>query len=42
VAAALPDAHIALLEGQQHVVDVLAPEMFAEQLLAFLGDGDDR
>ena len=38
VAAALPDARIAILHGQQHVADVLAPEIFAERLLAFLRD----
>jgi pimeloyl-ACP methyl ester carboxylesterase len=36
VAAALPDARIVVMEGQEHVADVLAPEVFAEQLLAFL------
>jgi pimeloyl-ACP methyl ester carboxylesterase len=36
VAAALPDARIAALEGQQHLADVLAPELFAERVLAFL------
>jgi pimeloyl-ACP methyl ester carboxylesterase len=36
VAAALPDARIAYLEGQQHVADVLAPELFAERVLEFL------
>jgi pimeloyl-ACP methyl ester carboxylesterase len=36
VAAALPDARIALLEGQQHIADVLAPELFAERVLDFL------
>ena len=35
VAAALPDARIAVLEGQ-HIADVLAPEPFAERVLAFL------
>lgn len=39
VAAALPDARLAVLEGQQHLADVLAPEVFAEHLLAFLRDG---
>jgi pimeloyl-ACP methyl ester carboxylesterase len=38
VAAALPDARIVVLEGQEHVADVLVPELFAEQLLGFLGD----
>jgi pimeloyl-ACP methyl ester carboxylesterase len=36
VAAALPDARIAVLEGQQHIADVLAPEPFAERVLEFL------
>jgi pimeloyl-ACP methyl ester carboxylesterase len=36
VAAALPDARIAVLEGQQHIADVLAPELFAEPVLEFL------
>jgi pimeloyl-ACP methyl ester carboxylesterase len=36
VAAALPNARISYLEGQQHIADVLAPELFAERLLEFL------
>ena len=36
VAAALPDVRVVVLEGQQHVADVLAPEAFAEPVLAFL------
>ncbi|HMQ33264.1 MAG TPA: alpha/beta hydrolase [Chloroflexaceae bacterium] len=36
VAAALPDARVAVLEGQGHVADVVAPELVAAQLLAFL------
>jgi pimeloyl-ACP methyl ester carboxylesterase len=36
VAAALPDARIAYLEGQQHIADVLAPGLFAEPVLEFL------
>ena len=36
VAAALPNARIAYLEGQQHIADVLAPELFAERVLEFL------
>ena len=36
VAAALPDARIVTLEGQQHIADVLAPELFAERVLEFL------
>jgi pimeloyl-ACP methyl ester carboxylesterase len=38
VAAALPDARIVVLEGQEHVADVLVPEVFAEHLMAFLRD----
>jgi pimeloyl-ACP methyl ester carboxylesterase len=38
VAAALPDARIVVLEGQEHIADVLVPEVFAEQVLAFLRD----
>ncbi|CAN5820627.1 hypothetical protein BH23ACT5_BH23ACT5_16440 [soil metagenome] len=38
VAAALPDARIAILEGQGHVADLLAPELVAEPLLAFLNE----
>jgi pimeloyl-ACP methyl ester carboxylesterase len=36
VAAALPDARVAYLERQQHIADVLAPELFAERVLEFL------
>ncbi|MBD0328621.1 MAG: hypothetical protein ICV64_00735 [Thermoleophilia bacterium] len=36
VAAALPDARIAVLDGQHHVADVLAPEIFVEPVLRFL------
>lgn len=36
VAGALPDARIVVLEGQQHLADVLAPEVFAEHVLGFL------
>jgi pimeloyl-ACP methyl ester carboxylesterase len=36
VAAALSDARIAVLEGQQHIADVLAPELFAGRVLEFL------
>ncbi len=35
-AAALPDARIAVLEGQQHIADVLAPKLFAALVLEFL------
>jgi pimeloyl-ACP methyl ester carboxylesterase len=38
VANALPDARIVVLKGHEHVADVLAPELFAQHLLAFLGD----
>jgi pimeloyl-ACP methyl ester carboxylesterase len=38
VAAALPDARIVILDGQEHVADVLVPAVFAEQLMAFLLD----
>ncbi|MDP8927052.1 MAG: alpha/beta hydrolase [Actinomycetota bacterium] len=38
VAAALPDARVVVLGGQQHVADILAPELFAEQVVAFLRD----
>ena len=38
VAAALPDARIGVLDGQRHVADILAPELFAQRLLAFLGE----
>jgi pimeloyl-ACP methyl ester carboxylesterase len=37
VAAALPDARIGVLDGQRHVADILAPELVAQRLLAFLG-----
>jgi pimeloyl-ACP methyl ester carboxylesterase len=36
VAAALPDARIVVLSGQEHVADLFIPALFAEQLLAFL------
>jgi pimeloyl-ACP methyl ester carboxylesterase len=39
VVAALPDARIVSLQNQGHVADVLAPEMFADRLLAWLRDG---
>jgi len=38
VAASLPNARVAVLEGQQHLADVLAPEVFAEHVIAFLRD----
>jgi pimeloyl-ACP methyl ester carboxylesterase len=37
LAAALPDARVGVLDGQRHVGDILAPELFARRLLAFLG-----
>lgn len=36
VAGALPDARILVIERQQHVADVLVPQVFAERVLAFL------
>ena len=36
VAAALSDVRLSVLEGQQHVADILDPETFAKQLLGFL------
>lgn len=36
VAAALPDARIAVLEGQQHVAMDTAPDLFVDTLTAFL------
>jgi hypothetical protein len=36
VAAALPDARVVALEGQQHVADILDPEGFAGHLVGFL------
>jgi len=38
LADVLPNARVLVLEGQQHVADVLVPEIFAEHLLAFLRD----
>lgn len=38
VAAALTDARIVVIDGQQHVADILVPEVFSEHLLAFLRD----
>lgn len=38
VAEALPDARVAVLEGQEHLADVLAPELVARHLRAFLRD----
>jgi pimeloyl-ACP methyl ester carboxylesterase len=36
VAAVLPDARIEVLEGQEHVADILIPKTFAEYVMAFL------
>jgi pimeloyl-ACP methyl ester carboxylesterase len=36
VAAALPNARIAVLDGQKHIADVVAPKLIAEQVIAFL------
>ena len=38
VAAALPDARLAVLPGQGHLANILAPRVFAERVLAFLQD----
>ena len=38
VVAALPDARLVVIEGQEHLADVLVPEVFAQHLLAFLRD----
>ena len=35
----VPDARIIVLAGQEHVADVLAPELFAQHVLAFLREG---
>jgi pimeloyl-ACP methyl ester carboxylesterase len=42
VAAALPDARIVVIEGQQHLADVLAPDLFARHMLAFLREPADQ
>jgi pimeloyl-ACP methyl ester carboxylesterase len=36
VAAALPDARIKVLEGQEHVADIPVPKTFSEYVMAFL------
>lgn len=36
VATALSDARIVVIEGQQHVADIMVPEIFAGHLFAFL------
>lgn len=38
VAAALPDARIRILDGQAHMAHLTNPEVFADQVLAFLRD----
>jgi pimeloyl-ACP methyl ester carboxylesterase len=38
VAAAVPDARVVVIDGQQHVADVLAPEVFAGHVLRFVGE----
>jgi len=38
VAATLPDARAVVLEGQQHVADILTPALVAAHLLTFLRD----
>lgn len=40
VAAALPDARIQVLDGQMHLAHLSDPKTFAEQVLAFLRDGE--
>jgi pimeloyl-ACP methyl ester carboxylesterase len=40
VATALPDARVVVILGQQHVADVMVPEVFAGHVLTFLRDGD--
>ena len=42
VAAALPDARVAVLDGQGHTADVLAPELVTERLLASLANRTSR
>jgi hypothetical protein len=36
VAAALPDARVSILEGQQHIAIDLVPEEFAQRVMDFL------
>ncbi len=38
VADALPDARIVVIERQQHIADVLVPDVFWDQVLAFLSE----
>lgn len=42
VAAALPDARIEVLDGQQHIAHRYVPEVFAQHVLAFLDRGPDE
>jgi pimeloyl-ACP methyl ester carboxylesterase len=35
---ALPDARISVLEGQSHTADIVAPDLVADRLLAFLAE----
>ncbi|XVV07893.1 alpha/beta fold hydrolase [Actinosynnema sp. CA-248983] len=37
VAAALPYARVEVIEGQEHIADILEPQRFAARLLRFLG-----
>lgn len=36
VVAALPDARLVAIQGQQHLADVLVPDVFAEHVVSFL------
>jgi pimeloyl-ACP methyl ester carboxylesterase len=38
IAAAVPQVEMVVLEGQEHIAHVVAPAMFAEHVLAFLGE----
>ena len=38
--AALPDSHIAVLSGQEHVAMYAAPDLFVQEVLAFLSEPD--
>jgi pimeloyl-ACP methyl ester carboxylesterase len=42
VLAALPDARLAELPGQEHEADIVAPELVAEQLVGFLRKEEHR
>ena len=39
VAALLPDANLVVLEGQGHGAEMFAPDVVAEQVVTFLGEG---